>query len=367
MKLYHYSTERFLKIETRRLQGIAEQEIKSAEDKASKMGLPLPYVDHVSFFLEPIPKDTIASIFKGEHPFWKAGQTLYEHIVDTKDIDEKSFYRIVETPEIDKYTDQFDWGVKDLATRSKYFQAMNKEMLRLGWSGYGISKMVQKCSVFIGKTEGYYIQARMREDADMSRQLYAGNVPHLMIYPKGGSVEVESVKEIKLGNVKPVVTELVYHLSFRENLPTVLTPKQPDGSATTINVLTEQLPPRVSFAPTIQQCFSAIYPNVAKYFEEHNYPHMDMYVYCPLSGGKKIPKNTILERVWDSHITDEVCYVVNIKVIRVAKIRIGNPYLNKQREDIYTCPFNNPMAKRRFVSPKVDFTILNAYYPVPIL
>ena len=100
MKLYHYSTERFLKIETRRLQGIAEQEIKSAEDKASKMGLPLPYVDHVSFFLEPIPKDTIASIFKGEHPFWKAGQTLYEHVVDTKTIDEKSFYRIVETPEI---------------------------------------------------------------------------------------------------------------------------------------------------------------------------------------------------------------------------------------------------------------------------
>lgn len=367
MKLYHYSLERFPSILTRRLQGMSESELKEAEVKASKMGLPLPYVDHVSFFLEPIPKDTIAAIFKFEHPFWKVGQQLYEHVIDTKDIDEKSFYRIVETPEIDKYTDQFDWSVKDLSVRSKYFQAMNKEMIRLGWSGYGISKMVQKCSVFIGKTEGFYIQARMREDEEMSRQLYAGNVPHLMIYPKGGEIKVESVKEIKLGGAKPIVTELVYHLSFRDDLPTVLTPKQPDGSATTTGKLTEILPPRVSFAPSIQQCFSAIYPNVSKYFEEHNYPHMDMFVYCPLSVGKKIPKDTILESVWDSHITDEVCYTTNIKVIRVAKIRITNPHLNKFREDIYTNPFNNPMAKRRYVSPKIEFTTVNPFYNVPLI
>ena len=365
MKLYHYSTERFPILETRRKQGVAAGDIMEAERKAKKMGIDLPYVDHISFFLEPIPKETIAAIFDFKHGFWKAGAKIFEHVIDTSDIEEKSYYRIVETPVIDKFTDRFDWTIRDLAVRSKYFVSMNKEMTRLGYSGYGISKMTKMCEEFFGKTEGFYLQGRMRYDADSTKTMYASNVPHLMIYPIGGVVKVESSKEITLGSVKPMVKELVYHLSFRENLPTVLSPRHPDGSGDNKTKLVEKLPPRISFSPSIQQCFSAIYPNISKYFEEENYPHMDMYVYCPLVAGKRIPNDVVLEKVWDSHITGEVCYTSEVKVIRIGKIRILNP--GKKGVSIHAHPFNNPMAKLQFISPVIEYQILNRYYPVVII
>ncbi len=367
MKLYHYSTERFPFIKTRREQGVSKSDLEEAENKAKKMGLPLPYVDHVSFFIDPIPKETIAAIFSNKHPFWKAGQMLYEHVIDTKDIDEKSFYRIVETPAIDKYTDQFDWTVKDLPTRSKYFVAMNKEMMRLGYSGYGISKMVKMCQPFVGKTEGYYIKARQRPDAADSEKLYAGNVPHLMIYPVGGVIPVESKELIKLGSTKPIVSDLLYHLSFNGKLPTTLHPRQPMDSVVVKGKYVEELPPRISFSPTIQQCFAALYPNISKYFEEENYPYMDMYVYVPVGKSDRIPNNEVINKVWDAHVTGEVCYTTPTKVMRVAKIRIFNPGKLTTKNCIYTQPFNNPMSKVRFVAPIINFEIIDEYLKVPVL
>jgi hypothetical protein len=367
VKIYHYSTERFPFIKTRREQGVSESDLEEAVHKAKKMGLPLPYVDHVSFFIDPIPKETIAAIFSNKHPFWKAGQTLYEHVIDTKDINEKSFYRIVETPEIDKYTDQFDWTVKDLSVRSKYFVEMNKEMLRLGYSGYSINKMVKMCQRFIGKTEGYYIKARQRPDAADSEQLYAGNVPHLMIYPMGGVIPVESKELIKLGSAKPIVTDLLYHLSFNDKLPTTLYPRQPMDSTVVKGKFVEELPPRISFSPTIQQCFSALYPNISKYFEEENYPHMDMYVYVPVGKSDRISNKEVNDKVWDAHITGEVCFKTPTKVMRVAKIRIFNPGNLTSKNCIYAQPFNNPMAKCRFVAPIITFAVIDEYLKVPVL
>lgn len=37
--------------------------------------------------------------------------------------------------------------------------------------------------------------------------------------------------------------------------------------------------PRISVSPTVEQCIMAIYPNISHYFEERNYPYMDLYVY----------------------------------------------------------------------------------------
>lgn len=367
MKLYHYSIDRFPFIKTRREQGVSAEVIAEAEHKAKKMGLPLPYIDHVSFFIEPIPKETIASIFDNKHPFWKSGQTLYEHVIDTKDIDEKSFYRIVETPEIDKYTDRFDWSNKDQSVRSKYFVDMNKEMLRLGYAGYGISKMIKKCEQFLGKTEGFYIKARQRPDAADSETLYAGNVPHVMIYPIGGIIPVESKTLIKLGSAKPIVDDLLYHLSFNGSLPNILQPRQPADSTTVNGKFVEELPPRVSFSPTVQQCFTALYPNISQYFEEKNYPHMDMYVYVPVGESERIAENIVLDKVWDAHVTGEVCFTTPTKVMRVAKVRIFNPGKLTSDNSIYAPPFNNPMAKRRFVAPIIKFKVIEEYKKVPVL
>lgn len=370
MKLYHYSTERFPFIKTRREQGITKETLEEAEHKAKKMGLPLPYVDHVSFFLEPIPKETIAAIFSNNHPFWRAGQTLYEHVIESSDIDEKSFYRIVETPEIDKYTDRFDWSVKDLPTRSKYFVDMNKEMMRLGYSGYGISKMVKKCQQFLGKTEGYFIKARQRVDAADSATLYAGNVPHLMIYPIGGIIPVKSVSRITLGSGRPTLMNLLYHISFNDNLPYQLIPRQPVGADMPKSDYTEKLQKRVSFSPTIQQCFMAIYPNnMDSFFQKDQYPWLDMYVYCPTKMVRQIPQAKVHERVWDAVYTEEVCFVEPVPIIKVAHIRILNPYpaADKDENWLKGHPHGNPMLKELFLSPKIEFEIVKQYQNIPVL
>lgn len=367
MKLYHYSTEPLELLLTRREQGVSAEQITEAEIKAKKLGLPLPYIDHISFFLEPIPKETIASIFKNQHPFWKAGAEIYEHVIDSSSIPAQSQYMIVETPVIDQYTDQFDWSVTDLKVRSSYFIAMHKEMKRLGLLGVGIPKMVKLLTPFLGKTEGYYIKSRMAKDADVTKTQYAAGVPHLMVYPIGGRVKVEKVYKIKLGVAKPTVTNLVYHLSFNDTLPPILVPRQPADSGGNTSNLVEKLPPRVSFSPTIQQCFSAIYPNISQYFEKLNYPYMDMYVYCPVKWGKQIPTNTILEKVWDSHITGEVCYQEPVQVVKVAQIRIRQVGNQGSEQMIFAQPFNNPFMKPRFISPIIRFEVVKQIENVPLL
>ncbi len=93
MKLYHYSDKQYTELLTRRVQGADEKEIDIATFKAKRMGLPLPYHDHISFFFEPIPLDKIASVFPYGHPFWKAGNEIYEHVIDLDSIDPTSVLR----------------------------------------------------------------------------------------------------------------------------------------------------------------------------------------------------------------------------------------------------------------------------------
>lgn len=363
MKLYHYSTEPYKVLYTRREQGVTAEQIMEAEAKASKLGLSLPYIDHISFFLEPIPKETIAGIFKNQHPFWAVGAEIYEHVIDVRSFNPKSQYMLVETPVIDKYTDQFDWSVKDLAVRSKYFVNMHKEMRRLGLLGVGIPNMVKQITPYLGKTEGYFLKSRMCDDSESTKTQYAAGVPHVMVYPIGGAVNVERVSKIKLGSATPKIRNLIYHISFNDSLPNVLIPRQPADSGGDDTNLVEKLPPRVSFSPTIQQCFSAIYPNISHYFEEHNYPHMDMYVYCPVKWGGQIPPDTVLKNVWDSHVTGEVCYTEPVTVIKVAKIRVRL----SGGKDVRGFPFNNAFLKPRFISPTIHFEILKQLENVPIL
>ena len=99
MKLYHYSDKQHSELLTRRVQGADEKEIDIATFKAKRMGLPLPYHDHISLFFEPIPAEHIARTFLNGHPFWKAGNEIYEHVIDIQDIDPTSFWRVVESIE----------------------------------------------------------------------------------------------------------------------------------------------------------------------------------------------------------------------------------------------------------------------------
>ena len=91
-----------------------------------------------------------------------------------------------------------------------------------------------------------------------------------------------------------MINKKLYHLSFNASLEGVWTPKNPDGllpedSEYVESVYPEPSTPRISCAPTIIQCFQAIYPNVKSLFDVNNYTHLDFYVYSPVfKGGEKV-------------------------------------------------------------------------------
>lgn len=158
--------------------------------------------------------------------------------------------------------------------------------------------------------------------------------------------------------------ESLFHISFNGNLPNTLFPRQPEDSnfkKKKTSPLTEDLPNRVSFSPSIQQCFSAIYPNVSKYFEELKYPYMTFFVYSPIMNtGKKLKRELVYSKVWDAHFTEEECFYTKVDIRKVAKINILRPNDNNQK-DIVIHPFNDTSLPKRFVSPTVKFKITEQY------
>lgn len=202
MKLYHYASTPYSKLLTRRKQGVEKEILVNAIAHAKRLGDPGPYTDHISLFIEQPPLNTIASIFKYQHPFWSKGNKIYEHVVDSKDLEPNLLYQLVETPEMDKFTDQFDWAVKDKVIRTQYFLQLNEEMKRLNFTGFGANTMVKKLTPYLGKSESFYILARLKEDAEQTAKQYAAYVPHLMVYPKSGEIKIESIRTVILGGAK---------------------------------------------------------------------------------------------------------------------------------------------------------------------
>ena len=359
MLLYHYSSAQYTELLTRRLQGADEKEIDIAMFKATRMGLPLPYHDHLSFFFERIPVDAIASTFQNGHPFWKAGDAIYEHVIDTRDIDEHSFWRVVESIPQHQFSDQFDWwNVSDLATRSKWFTKMYANDIKEKLADWDLRLLEAAARrVMVMSTLDFYRRAAGLREPENTQ--YAAYVPHVMIYPIGGRVPVKSSRKVVLGNRK--ADPVLFHLSFRD-LPTTLTPRQPKDSGSGPSEFTEQLPPRVSFSPTVQQAFGAIYPNISKFFEELAAKSITMKVYSPINCSTlpQIDPAKVKAKVWDAHYTGEACFTAPVKVEFVGTVELFNPYRQKQVvNEINVNPFDNPMLPTQFVCPTVQMK----FYP----
>ena len=206
MYLYHYSASQLKELLTKRKQGhLSSEQIKESTKKAEEMQDPGPYVDHISLFIEPIPYKTLPDIFHNKHPFWMKDKVIYEHVIDTNDLPSDLIWSIVETPEMDKYTDQFDWENATKEERISYIVKMNKEMLRSGYTGKGIFGLQNKIKKYIGQTEKFYKEARKRPDADDTKNQYAACVPHLMVYPKDGTIKIHQINKVILG--KGIISE----------------------------------------------------------------------------------------------------------------------------------------------------------------
>lgn len=153
---------------------------------------------------------------------------------------------------------------------------------------------------------------------------------------------------------------MLLHLSFNDSLEGILKPKYPDRDPhVKVGKYTESdLPARTCFASTIQGCFSAIYPNISKFYEEENHKFLEFQLYIGIPDNKTtfVPNDIVLKNVWDAHITGEVCVTSPIKVVRYLTLSIGC-----LDTEIWTRPYNSPKEKERFVSPRAIWSTLKIH------
>ena len=173
-------------------------------------------------------------------------------------------------------------------------------------------------------------------------------------------MSIEKIINYLVEDTSTKIPEL-FHISFRDNLSGMWTPKNPAGNNHSIKSnLSEPKTPRISCSSSIIKCFYAIYPNISKYFEENMYPHMNFIVYSPvLNGNEKIWTPEYLTKqklVHDAYMTDEYCILQKVHILKIGELIVYNPLIkNKHPKEIEYRPFNNPKFGKRFLCYEVDY------------
>lgn len=191
MKLYHYSKKKYDVLKTLEAQTpVTEKERKNAivMRKARLNVPPGLYFEHVSFFFDKIEKDHW-KFYPPSHDVWFKGNELFEYEVDVSSIDDFKWC-IVETPEITA-------ARLDVGLSNEEFWKIYKEINLRKYVGHSSKGFEQAAKPFIGMTRKY-AEISVDEPNPENRAKYAAGVPHVMLYPKGGVIQYQSVKPIRL-------------------------------------------------------------------------------------------------------------------------------------------------------------------------
>lgn len=194
MKLYHYSSEPYPVLKTRKKLGLLPP----------KQMLDASYLDHISFFFDPIPSKTLTMIFGTNHPFWFKGNQIYEHVIDTNDLDIDIYFHVVEskrrTELLDQFAEENNWVKDDPKLLAKWIILERRKSIAWGEIGRSRRTLEEQIKNNVGGTELAYISASSRDDFEHGRNKYAANVPHLMLYPRDGEIPVRNVFGLKIGD-----------------------------------------------------------------------------------------------------------------------------------------------------------------------
>lgn len=187
--LYHYATLQYDVLKTRKAQGVPKP--NDTAGVITLNGKEFDYTEHISFFVEPVPLETMGKVYGKEHNVWYPGSQLYEHRVDLSQT--KSFdYHFVETPE--KIAMLFDDSIDD----DEYYKRLKKINRQKGYVGSSLSEFMHPYDQFQGQTKRHVLRASSFPKWDVNRFKYAACVPHVMVYPKTGEMPVESVKFVTI-------------------------------------------------------------------------------------------------------------------------------------------------------------------------
>lgn len=202
MKLYHYSKEFYDCLKTKRQQNVlTKEEIKQADELKEDDLLKKAYIDHISFFFDPIPLVLLPLLYKGQNDVWFKGNTLIEYTIESDTLESNVFYYVTETPndlkEIDKI-DDYKWD-NDPNYSKLYFENKIKRKIKEHEIGSSLTELNKQINKYKGTTENNYLLASKRKDFDYNIRKYAASVPHVMIYPSKGIINYESTRKVVMG------------------------------------------------------------------------------------------------------------------------------------------------------------------------
>jgi hypothetical protein len=206
MKLYHYSKDLYSRLESRLFRSVSDK--KELEEQITwnkEVNGPGIYDASISLFIDPVPLSLLGRLFGEGHHTWFNGNELYEYVIDVDSLGNDFIYNIVETPSDVKLLDETDWVDTD-EFFIEYKNKLNTIKRSTGEIGSTLSGLKHQLAKYKGMTKDFYIIARKRSDAEEHFNKYAANVPHVMLYPKKGIINIESVNMVIVGSEirKPV-------------------------------------------------------------------------------------------------------------------------------------------------------------------
>lgn len=205
MYIYHYSSEPRFSIKTKRASGAAvPEEIAKSEANAKRHSFIGAYVDHISFFCDPIPSTKLPAIYGEDHQAWRNGNVLYEHLVDVSTLEKNIAFTLVEShrewDEFHRFAKKNGWTGDDPELLAKWYKHIKDKRKTWGEEGKDLKLLEKQVRAHSGRLLNDFVDASMREDFEEGRMKYAANVPHLMLYPKDGVIVPEKISKVVMGS-----------------------------------------------------------------------------------------------------------------------------------------------------------------------
>lgn len=166
------------------------------------------YKDHISLFMEPIPLNIVAGAFK-EHAFWYPGNALYEYTIKLSALDKFNYY-LAESHEKTDLINEYFFIKKllngdetdDPRILKEYGNKKIKIHKDMKYIGQGISDL----KIAIANSNADIVQDYLKLPKQPlyleNITKYAATIPHLMVYPFNGEIEIFSSRTVIVGNAR---------------------------------------------------------------------------------------------------------------------------------------------------------------------
>lgn len=206
MKLYHYSKEMRPVLLSKAASGsMTPIQVKLERQEARRSAFyTLPYCDHISFFFSPISSYLLPKIFPADHPVWKKGTKLYEHVVDTATLPATIEYMVVESVKRTTLFDQFvkdhNWYEDDPKLLEEWLLWEDEHLRKWHEKGNKKHELEGKIYENMHSTNSAFLNAAQRDDRKDNEYKYASCVPHVMLYPPEGRIVPQEIHSLVMGN-----------------------------------------------------------------------------------------------------------------------------------------------------------------------